>query len=303
MFTEVLIIWDLSEWKLWLPLFALNIGMFIVSYVVVWVCSMIFKIKKTAFNLLVCLMSFPNTGALPLIFIGALKGAFVNEGKKTGDTTNYNETFDKAVGFIMLNACIQTILRWSIGYDMMRKPEYLVEQEREEEVQPLRVRKAATEDGPSEFMLKVKEIMNPTLIASIIAIVIASIPAAKAVFYQKDAVAPLYDLIFYPLYVIGANGKSIMTIQLGCNLAMIMDEKISDEKELLGTKDYALSVILKNILFPFIGLAVVLPLLSVGFMHDEMQSFVAMLQIASPSAITLSVITNIHKFLERETAK
>ena len=36
---------------------------------------------------------------------------------------------------------------------------------------------------------------------------------------------------------------------------------------------------------------------------SEMQSFVAMLQIASPSAITLSVITNIHKFLERETAK
>lgn len=248
-------------------------------------------------------MSFPNTGALPLIFIGALKDAFVTEGKRTGDTTNYDETFDKAIGFIMLNACIQTILRWSIGYDMMRKPDHLVQQEREEEVQSLRSRKPAEENVESELMIKIKQIINPTLVSSLIAIAVASIPAAKAVFYQKGAVAPLYNTIFYPLYVIGANGKAIMTIQLGCNLAMIMDEKVSDEKEQLDAKDYTMNVIIKNIIFPFIALVVVLPLLRVGFMNDEMQSFIAMLQIASPSAITLTVITNIHKFLERETAK
>lgn len=37
MFSEVLMIWDLNEWQLWLPLFLLNIGMFGLSYLIVWV--------------------------------------------------------------------------------------------------------------------------------------------------------------------------------------------------------------------------------------------------------------------------
>ena len=53
MFSEVLKIWNLSQWNLWLPLFLLNIGMFILSYVIMYVCSMFFKMKKTAMNLLV----------------------------------------------------------------------------------------------------------------------------------------------------------------------------------------------------------------------------------------------------------
>lgn len=49
MFAEVLIIWELDQWKLWLPPFALNIGMFVVSYIIVWLC----RVKSTAFSLLV----------------------------------------------------------------------------------------------------------------------------------------------------------------------------------------------------------------------------------------------------------
>ena len=71
----------------------------------------------------------------------------------------------------------------------------------------------------------------------------------------------------------------------------------------VNTIDYILNVVLKMLIYPFVAMAVVMPLLWTGFMYDPMQSFVAMLQIASPSAITLSIITNIHKFLEKETSR
>eukprot|EP00345_Euplotes_harpa_P006842 CAMPEP_0168330554 /NCGR_PEP_ID=MMETSP0213-20121227/7807_1 /TAXON_ID=151035 /ORGANISM="Euplotes harpa, Strain FSP1.4" /LENGTH=289 /DNA_ID=CAMNT_0008334161 /DNA_START=245 /DNA_END=1111 /DNA_ORIENTATION=+ len=267
------------------------------SFVIVWICSLFFKIKTTARNLLVCILSFPNTGALPLIFVGALEEAFMTEAKATGNTTISKDTFDKAVGFIMLNACIQTLLRWSLGYDLMRKP---AELKLRDQQQDMEVQK---KEGQSEFMIRLKEIINPTLVSSIIAIVIASIPVAKGLFYVKGGEAPLYNTVFNTIKMIGANGKSIMTIQLGCNLAMIMDEKAADEEEQLTTTDYVLNVVLKNLLYPFIALIVVMPLLWAGFMYDPMQSFIAMLQIASPSAITMTVMTNIHKFLEKETAK
>lgn len=299
MFTEILRIWNLSEWNLWLPLFLLNIGMLMLSYGIVLVCGLFLKIKVTARNLLVCLLSFPNTGALPLIFIGALKEAFLSESSSAGASSVSADSFEKAVGFIMLNACIQTILRWSIGYDLMRKPANLIRAERENDLE----NEPTAHPSRNEFMLKIKEIMNPTLIASIIAIVVASFPAAKGLFYDKNTVAPLYNYIFYPLLIIGENGKSIMTLQLGLNLASIVDEKTSDEEEELDNTAYILNVVLKMLVYPFVALAVVMPLLWAGFMYDPMQSFIALLQIASPSAITLTVITNIHKFLEKETAK
>lgn len=299
MFTEILRIWNLSEWNLWLPLFLLNIGMLMLSYVIVVVCGLFLKIKVTARNLLVCLLSFPNTGALPLIFIGALKEAFLAESSSSGESSVSADSFEKAVGFIMLNACIQTILRWSIGYDLMRKPASLVQAERSNDLE----NEPTAHSSRNEFMLKLKEIINPTLIASIVAIVVASFPPAKALFYDKNTVAPLYNYIFYPLLIIGENGKSIMTLQLGLNLASIADDKASDEEEELDNTAYVLNVVLKMLVYPFVALAVVMPLLWAGFMYDPMQSFIALLQIASPSAITLTVITNIHKFLEKETAK
>jgi len=258
--------------------------------------------EKTARNLAVCLLSFPNTGALPLIFIGALEGAFMTESKRTGESTVSSDTFEKAVGFIMLNACIQTILRWSIGYDLMRKPDIL---------RPVDILASPDiidvdlthHDKGHEFMLKLKKMINPTLVASVVAIIVASIPPAKALFYSPDRVAPLYNTVFRTIKLIGENGKSIMTIQLGCNLAMIADDKASDEDEQLTDNDYALNVILKMVVYPFLALLIVMPLLWTGFMYDPMQAFIAMLQIASPSAITLTVITNIHRFLEKETAK
>ena len=295
MFSEVLIIWEISEWRLWVPPFALNMLMFIISYIIVSICS----IKGTAFNLIVCLLSFPNTGALPLIFIGALRDAFVTEAKSKGkDTSNYEVVFQQAIGFIMLNACIQTIMRWSIAYELMRKPEEIVQEEQRELGQEV-----SKPSGESEFWMKVKKVANPTLIASLVAIAVASVPQVKALFYQKDAEAPLYQTIFYPILMIGSNAKSILTLQLGFNLAMIFDEKAEGERVFLRTEHYFLNVVLKMLLYPLVALAVVMPLLKVGFMKDEMQSFIAMLQIASPSAITLIVITNVHKFLERETAK
>lgn len=84
---------------------------------------------------------------------------------------------------------------------------------------------------------------------------------------------------------------------------MIADDKASEEEEQLSSTDYILNVVIKMLVYPFVALIVVMPLLWIGFMYDPMQSFIAMLQIASPSAITLTVITNIHKFLEKETAK
>lgn len=243
-------------------------------------------------------MASPNTGALPLIFIGALKEAFVSEAKQTGDTTDYEKVFEQAVGFIMLNACIQTILRWSIAYDMMRKPKEL--EDNSSDSQDLESRN--DKHHQSEFWLKFWNIINPTLVASIVAICIASVPSLKALFYQKNAVAPLYHVVFEPIYMIGQNSKSILTLQLGFNLAMILDGDLKEQKELLTKWHYTLNMLLKCVLYPFIAFGIVMPLFWAGFMRDEMQSFIAMLQIASPSAITLTVITNLHKYLERETA-
>jgi predicted permease len=299
MFTEVLRIWDLSQYHLWLPLFLLNVGMLALSYTIVTVCGLFFKIKPTAKNLMVCLLSFPNTGALPLIFIGALKDAFMSESSKAGGSSVTADTFEKAVGFIMLNACIQTILRWSIGYDLMRKPAKIVRSEETHDIE----NELTVQPSSNEFMMKLKKIMNPTLVASIVAIMVASFPIVKELFYQETTVAPLYNYIFYPLLLVGQNGKSIMTLQLGLNLAMIADDKASDEEEELDNTAYVLSVVLKMLLYPFVALIVVMPLLWAGFMYDPMQAFIALLQIASPSAITLTVITNVHKFLEKETAK
>lgn len=259
--------------------------------------------KKTARNLIVCLLSFPNTGALPLIFIGALKEAFLAEAKRTGNSTVSKETFDKAVGFIMLNACIQTILRWSIGYDLMRKPDDMIEGHSNVSNEASSASSNRQHAKSNDFMVKLSKIINPTLVASIVAIVIASIPFMKNIFYMEDQQAPLFNTVFHSIILIGENGKSIMTIQLGCNLAMIMDDKTSGEEEQLNNAAYSLNVVLKMLVYPFVALAVVMPLLWSGFMYDPMQSFIAMLQIASPSAITLTVITNIHKFLEKETAK
>lgn len=159
-------------------------------------------------------MSFPNTGALPLIFIGALKEAFMTEAQRTGETTVSEATFDRAVGFIMLNACIQTVLRWSIGYDLMRKPDSLLRFENsslsEESSSKSHVNKES-----SELMMKIKKIINPTLVASIVAIIVASITPLKNVFYHENHDAPLYSTVFMTIYMIGENGKSIMTLQLG----------------------------------------------------------------------------------------
>ena len=253
--------------------------------------------KTSARNLMICLLSFPNTGALPLIFIGALEEAFNLEAERTGEGIMSKETFEKAVGFIMLNACIQTLLRWSIGYDLMRKPANPDEIEEK--------RKAEKKDGGSELMVRLQEIINPTLISSLIAIIIGSIPFLKGLLYVKGGEAPLYNTVFKTILMIGANGKLIMTLQLGSNLASILDSKKSEEdgEEQLTTSDYIMNVVLKILLYPFVAIIVVMPLLWTGFMYDPMQSFVAMLQIASPSAITLTVITNIHKFLEKETSK
>lgn len=254
--------------------------------------------KTSARNLIICLLSFPNTGALPLIFIGALEEAFNLEAEKQGEGIMSKDTFEKAVGFIMLNACIQTLLRWSIGYDLMRKPANPNEIQEKKENEK--------KDTGSELMVRLQEIINPTLLASLVAIVIGSIPIAKGLFYVKGGDAPLYSTVFKTMLLIGSNGKSIMTIQLGCNLAMILDSKSNEEdeeEEQLNTIDYILNVVLKMLIYPFVAMAVVMPLLWTGFMYDPMQSFVAMLQIASPSAITLSIITNIHKFLEKETSR
>ena len=223
--------------------------MFFISYIIVSICG----IKGTPFNLIVCLLSFPNTGALPLIFIGALRDSFVTEAKSKGeDTSNYEAVFQQAIGFIMLNACIQTIMRWSIAYEFMRKPEDVAQQELGQEV--------SKSSGEGELWMKVKKMANPTLIASLIAIAVASVPQVKALFYQKDAEAPLYQTIFYPILMIGSNAKSILTLQLGFNLAMIFDEKAEDERVFLRTEHYFLNVVLKMLLYPLVALAVVMPL-------------------------------------------
>lgn len=240
---------------------------------------------------------------MPLIFVGALQEAFMYEGKRMGGFSVTKDTFEKAFGFIMLNACIQTMLRWSIGYILMGKPREVIEEEERRFSEMGSTDDSKVQPPKNEFMMKVKGTVNPTLISSIIAILIASVPPLKRLFYMPDGDAPLYNSIFKAILLIGENGKAIMMLQLGCNLASISDEKISDEVEQLNKTAYTLNVVLKMLVYPFIGLAIVLPLLWIGFMYDPMQSFIVMLQIASPSAITLTVITNVHKFLEKETAK
>ena len=173
-----------------------------------------------------------------MIFIGALEEAFNLEAEKQGEGIMSKDTFEKAVGFIMLNACIQTLLRWSIGYDLMRKPANPNEIQEKKENEK--------KDTGSELMVRLQEIINPTLLASLVAIVIGSIPIAKGLFYVKGGDAPLYSTVFKTMLLIGSNGKSIMTIQLGCNLAMIFDSKSNEEDE---EEEQLHSIKIKNLFY------------------------------------------------------
>lgn len=247
----------------------------------------------------------------------SLKDAFVDHAAKSGDSTDYEDMFKNAMGFIMLGYLIQNVIRWSIGYDMLRKPDNYEEtvskskkasdssknKDKKKTLDRDNDKKVIMKGDQNLLMLKLKNIINPALISSLVAISIASVPSLKAIFYDKSGSAPLYNYTYYPLYLFGSTFKGLMSVQLGCNFAIILDDGLKDQKEECDTTDYWLNLILKNVAYPFLSLLIVLLLINLGLMHDKVQSLIVMIQIASPSANGLAILTNLHKFLEKENAK
>ena len=139
--------------------------------------------------------------------------------------------------------------------------------------------------------------MNMPVLTSIVALVIASIPYTKELFYPKGAI--FYSTILSTASFIGSANYILMIIVLGANLSIFKKEKTKISLAL-----HFMLVYFRLIVYPLVGIGVVYyGGYKLGFIEDKMMVFVLLIMYATPPANNLMIMATMQKNLESDLAR
>lgn len=142
---------------------------------------------------------------------------------------------------------------------------------------------------------KCAKILNVPIIVSIISLILASIPPVKNLFIVGGI---FNSTIMATCAFIGQGYYILMIILMGANLTIFKADKLE-----LSTCAHVMAVIFKLLIYPWIGVAIVIPLYYGQVLNDPMMVFVILILFAAPPANNLMIMASLHKNFEGDLAK
>ncbi|PSS34796.1 Protein PIN-LIKES like [Actinidia chinensis var. chinensis] len=258
------------------------------------------------FKFTVIQIGIGNIGNVPLVLIAALcrdKSNPFGDSVKCAQDGNAYISFGQWVGAILLYTYVFHMLapppEGSFDFEDRNLPLKNPSKDSTPEEVPLLTREVlpTNSDAPKkgkikgflEFLyekLKLKQILQPPIIASILAMVIGCVPFLKRLIFTTDA--PLYFFTDSCTILGGAMIPSIL-LALGGNL---VDGPGSSK---LGLRTTAAIIFGRLVLVPPVGLGIVMLADKLGFLPpgDKMFRFVLLLQHTMPTSVLSGAVANL----------
>ncbi|XP_057828825.2 protein PIN-LIKES 6 isoform X2 [Cryptomeria japonica] len=281
------------------------------------------EMKKACYSLVVFRISYGNIGNVPLVLINAICRDRENP---FGDPETCDET---GSAYISFGQWVGAVILYTYVFYMLSPPQDSVQENLGsvlassstsfENPDSLKVSLLESEDGnvdhpqflkvdwytPARKLgsgisylverLRLKQIMQPPIVASIFAMVIGGIPILKSFILTNDA--PLFFVTDSCIILGGAMIPCIM-LALGGNLVG------GPGSSKLGWKTTVAIIVGRLFFVPPVGLGIVTLADKLGFLppNDKMFRFVLLLQHTMPTSVLSGAVANIRGFGVKEAA-
>lgn len=287
-----------------------------------FIVALLVRPPKDYFKFTIVQIGIGNIGNVPLVLIGAVCG---DKNNPFGDSETCNQM---GSAYISFGQWVGAVILYTYVFHMLAPPpssnvKESLESESHtgkvdmESTDSIRVPLLAAEEGIVEKRLKVdwrsrammviaqvsllverlkiKEILHPPIIASVLAMLIGIIPFLKHLIMTDDA--PFFFVTDSCIILGGAMVPCIM-LALGGNLIG------GPGNSKIGLRTTVAIVIARLFLVPPVGLGIVTLADKLGFIpaNDKMFRFVLLLQHTMPTSILAGAVANIRGFAEREAS-
>eukprot|EP01018_Ginkgo_biloba_P037791 Gb_31809 [translate_table: standard] len=287
-----------------------------------FIVALLIQPPKDYFKFTIVQIGIGNIGNVPLVLIGAVCR---DKNNPFGDPQTCNE---KGSAYISFGQWVGAVILYTYVFHMLSPPENTVKVNHESGVNGVKVNienmgtalvpLLAAEEGivdytpipldwhsrtmmmilkASSFLerLKIKRILQPPIVASILAMVIGTIPFMKQLILTDDA--PLFFITDSCIILGGAMVPCIM-LALGGNLVG------GPASSNLGLRTTVAIIFARLFLIPPVGLGIVTLAETFGFIppDDKMFRFVLLLQHTMPTSILAGAVANVRGFAEKEAS-
>lgn len=287
-----------------------------------FIVASIVRPPKNYFKFTIVQIGIGNIGNVPLVLISALCQDKTNP---FGDSETCNQT---GSAYISFGQWVGAVILYTYVFYMLSPPEDSAKEDLESAPTgvksrldnlggakvPLLASEELVADSPSTSAdwhtktrkisdsisslvdrFKLKQIMQPPILASILAMIIGAVPFLKHLIMTDDA--PLFFITDSCVILGGAMIPSIL-LALGGNLVG------GPGNSKLGLKTTVAIILGRLFLVPPTGLGIVTLADKLGFLppNDKMFRFVLLLQHTMPTSVLAGAVANLRGFAEKEAA-
>jgi predicted permease len=264
-----------------------------------YIYSKIMKFDNSERNMIMAVLSSPNSTNIPFTMIEVLAPIFEKMDYGANGIYGMSDAKGRGLLYISLNSIFSNIWRWTVAYNLIMTSETNSN---------LSTPFISKENKGKQKTIKdiLIEILNIPVVVALISLLLCLNTDIKNLFIQPDSV--IRDTFFTAHKAISKGYPFAVIFSLGLNIDNILsnnqniNEQTNTIQEQKDDIDYSKIItisLLKLVMIPIVGTPIILLYRRFEIIVDPVLLYITLLPLASPIAINLLIMCNLKQVWEK----